>query len=108
MPTGSDFDLESFATDPPIPFSTLDWESYLSTNKVLQTSVDQLRTSAVLELASSAQYVLGTSVSIAAAETTSSSTGGAQRAVPTTGLPGPAMLAGMAGAAAVGAVAIAL
>ncbi|KAL9059873.1 MAG: hypothetical protein Q9162_000943 [Coniocarpon cinnabarinum] len=73
VPTGSAFNLYSFATDPPTTFPQIGWESYLSTATELRSSIDNLRTSAVLALATSAQSVLGTSASIAAPSSSSSS-----------------------------------
>lgn len=99
IPTTS-FDLRSFATSPPTSFPQLPWESMLSNNQDVASSVDSVRTSAVLALATSAQSVLGTSVPISSGAARSSS-GSMNAAAPAAQITGrPVVYAGAAGAMA--------
>ena len=107
VPTGSDFNLYSFATEPPTTFPQLAWESYLTGAATdLSSSIDGLRTSAVLALATSAQSVLGTSANIPTpSAVTASSSGAAAPAMAAPTLPAFAggtmgIAAGVIGAAA--------
>lgn len=98
VPTAS-FDLNSFATNPPLTFSTPAWET--EAGSVIQSQVQAAQTSAVLEAARIGQSALSTSVAIQAPTNTESGNSGPKE----TGVVGSAL---GAAAIAIGAAAVML